>query len=91
MSAVTNTAEIRANIRVPPSARAAIPGVQSKYDGRVQERRFKPTTIGLTGEATQNFVYGRTRRIDLIKLNRAANDAAQYPLPEWMDVDHDEL
>lgn len=85
------TAEIQANVRVPPSSRAAIQGVRSQYDGRVQERRYKPTTIGLTGEATHNFEYGRTRRIDVMKLNRAAVTAAGYPLPEWMDVEHDEL
>lgn len=85
------TAEIQANVRVPPSSRAAIQGVRSQYEGRVQERRFKPTTIGLTGEATHNFQYGRTRRIDVIRNNRLAYEAAEYPLPEWMDVEHDEL
>jgi len=71
--------------------RAAIQGVRSQYDGRVQERRYKPMTVGLTGEATQTFDYGRTRRIDVMKNNRLAYEAAEYPLPEWMDVEHDEL
>jgi len=47
-----------------------------------------------------NFEYGRTRRIDVFRTNRAAvsaahnlaaAEAAEYPLPEWMDVEHDEL
>lgn len=85
------TAEIQANARIPPSSRAAIQGVRSQYEGRVQERRYKPVTIGLTGEATQNFVYGRSRRIDVMRNNRLAYEAAEHPLPEWMDVEHDEL
>lgn len=39
----------------------------------------------------ENFTYGRSRRIDVIRNNRLAVDAAKYPLPEWMDVEHDEL
>jgi len=83
--------EISQNIRLPPSARAAIPGTLSTYEGRTQDRRYKPTSA--RGASVYNFEYGRTRRIDIIRANRAAQAAAQVPLPfgpEDIDM-HDEL
>lgn len=82
-------AEISANVRLPPSRNAAIIGVQSqRQGGYVQERRYKPTSAGRDA-SDHNFQYGRSRRIDIVKLNRQAQAAAVYPLP--MDLEHDEF
>jgi len=50
--------------------------------GRIQDRRYKPIVAARQPPPTNNL--GRIRRFELIDANR-------HPLPEWMDVEHDEL
>lgn len=77
--------------RLPPSSSSTVPNAQLLDEqGRVRERRYKPTTVG---EVVWRELEGygradRKRRVSQNRLNARARAAAFQTLP---NDDHDEL
>lgn len=84
MDGLEAIADIR---RLPPSSSSTIPNTQLLDEqGRVRERRYKPTTVGeVVWRELEG--YGRASRQEILRQNRQARRAGVAALPD----DHDEL